>query len=227
MRHFIISLTIVCFALSGIILFKALGIPAKPIPEAVIPQKTEPAPPVSKEILEQLLKEQEDNRVILKKLQDTIANLEDQLQKKEIAAQAKVPVEKPKSEIKVLAVLGGRDLASGQVEINRINENLDIISDLARDIIASPNHRVVIEGHTDSRPISQSSPAARYQDNMELSFLRAKAVANLLVKKGISMERISVIGYGDTHPIDTNETVAGRAKNRRVVVKLIPMDREF
>ena len=158
---------------------------------------------------------------------DTIANLEDQLQKKENAARAKVPVDKPKSEIKVLAVLGGRDLASGQVEINNIDENLNMISDLVRDIIASPNHRVVIEGHTDSKPISQSSSAARYQDNMELSFLRAKAVANLLVRKGISMERISVIGYGATYPIDTNETVAGRAKNRRVVVKLIPMDMEF
>jgi outer membrane protein OmpA-like peptidoglycan-associated protein len=61
---------------------------------------------------------------------------------------------------------------------------------------------------------------------MELSFLRAKAVARILVKHGISLERISIIGYGETHPIASNETDAGRAKNRRVEVKLVPEDKE-
>ncbi len=62
---------------------------------------------------------------------------------------------------------------------------------------------------------------------MDLSFLRAKAVAGILVKYGISPERISVTGYGDTRPIASNETDEGRAKNRRVEVKLIPEDKEF
>jgi outer membrane protein OmpA-like peptidoglycan-associated protein len=64
-------------------------------------------------------------------------------------------------------------------------------------------------------------------DNIELSFLRANAVALQLVKSGIALERISVIGYGDTHPIASNETSEGRARNRRVEVKLIPGEREF
>jgi outer membrane protein OmpA-like peptidoglycan-associated protein len=62
---------------------------------------------------------------------------------------------------------------------------------------------------------------------MELSFLRAKAVGDMLIKNGISSERISVIGYGDTRPIASNETYEGRVKNRRVEVKLLPADREF
>jgi outer membrane protein OmpA-like peptidoglycan-associated protein len=62
---------------------------------------------------------------------------------------------------------------------------------------------------------------------VELSFLRAKAVADILVGKGIPFERISVIGYGDTRPIDTNETDEGKLKNRRVEVKLVPQDKEF
>ena len=57
---------------------------------------------------------------------------------------------------------------------------------------------------------------------MELSLLRAKSVASLLVKNGISIERISVTGYGDTRPIASNETAEGRAKNRRVEIKLVP-----
>jgi flagellar motor protein MotB len=92
--------------------------------------------------------------------------------------------------------------------------------------MASPDNRVVIEGHTDNIPIRRS-PGKRYLDNMELSFLRAKAVASILVKNGISPERISVVGYGDSRPIDSNETVSGRINNRRVEVKLTPEDKEF
>jgi outer membrane protein OmpA-like peptidoglycan-associated protein len=64
-------------------------------------------------------------------------------------------------------------------------------------------------------------------DNIELSFLRANAVAIQLVKSGIPLERISVIGYGETRPIASNETSEGRARNRRVVVKLVPVEKDF
>jgi flagellar motor protein MotB len=92
--------------------------------------------------------------------------------------------------------------------------------------MASPDHRVVIEGHTDNMPISRS-PGKRYIDNMELSFLRAKAVASILVNNGIAPERISVVGYGDSRPIDSNETAMGRINNRRVEIKLTPESEEF
>jgi outer membrane protein OmpA-like peptidoglycan-associated protein len=62
---------------------------------------------------------------------------------------------------------------------------------------------------------------------MDISFVRAKAVAREFEKEGISSKRISVIGYGDTRPIASNGTVEGRAKNRRVVVKLILYEKEI
>jgi outer membrane protein OmpA-like peptidoglycan-associated protein len=49
----------------------------------------------------------------------------------------------------------------------------------------------------------------------------------MLVKKGISHERITATGYGDTRPIAPNETNEGRVKNRRVELKLVPGSREF
>ena len=61
---------------------------------------------------------------------------------------------------------------------------------------------------------------------MGLSLLRARAIANILVRHGISLDRLSVVGYGDTRPIAPNNTEEGRAKNRRVEVKLIPEERE-
>jgi outer membrane protein OmpA-like peptidoglycan-associated protein len=52
--------------------------------------------------------------------------------------------------------------------------------------------------------------------NKTLSGYRAEAVANYIVYKGIDSSRIKAKGYGDTQPLETNETAKGRAKNRRV-----------
>ncbi len=68
-----------------------------------------------------------------------------------------------------------------------------------------------IEGHTDS-----IGPVAY---NLNLSRERAKSVMNYFISKGIPAARITSIGYGEAKPIDTNETEAGRAKNRRVEIK--------
>jgi flagellar motor protein MotB len=122
-------------------------------------------------------------------------------------------------EPRILAVIGGeKTFRSGQIVLSE--SVMNTINRLVKDINDSPGSRVIIEGHTDNVPI-RAARGSRYYDNMELSFLRAKAVADLLVKNGIARERISVTGYGDTRPVDTNETREGRAKNRRVVVRLV------
>jgi OOP family OmpA-OmpF porin len=69
---------------------------------------------------------------------------------------------------------------------------------------------LVLEGHTDSRGSDDY--------NADLSDRRAKAVkAKLAVDYGIATSRISAIGYGESRPIDSNDTDDGRARNRRVV----------
>ncbi len=73
-----------------------------------------------------------------------------------------------------------------------------------------PLTNVVVEGHTDDRG------AAEY--NQRLSERRANAVARELVNRfGIPDARVSAVGKGEVDPIDTNDTAAGRAANRRVV----------
>ncbi|MES2139017.1 MAG: OmpA family protein [Bacteroidota bacterium] len=74
------------------------------------------------------------------------------------------------------------------------------------------NSSFVIEGHTDS------IGAVAY--NLNLSKERAKSVMDYFVSKGIPSSRISSVGYGEGKPIDTNETEAGKAKNRRVEIRL-------
>ena len=68
------------------------------------------------------------------------------------------------------------------------------------------------EGHTDSVPIHNS----RFRSNWELSAARSIALVELFTKLGVPRERLSIAGYAETSPIESNETEAGRQKNRRV-----------
>lgn len=74
-----------------------------------------------------------------------------------------------------------------------------------------------IEGHTDS------TGDAAYND--ELSARRAAAVEAWLVSRGIAKERLESAGRGSKEPLDTNETEEGRAKNRRVVFRIVAAPR--
>ena len=75
-----------------------------------------------------------------------------------------------------------------------------------------PNANFVIEGHTDS--------ISTQKFNQRLSEARANAVKNYFTSNGVAAARLSSIGYGETAPIESNMTAAGRAANRRVEVKL-------
>ncbi len=71
-----------------------------------------------------------------------------------------------------------------------------------------PEMDIAIEGHTDN------VGAPEY--NLELSKARAEAVHEFLIAQGVSVERMTVEGYGMTRPVADNETEEGRARNRRV-----------
>lgn len=237
MRFIILGLSVIFFTLSVIITFKTLGLPAHKIS---FQDKWEGVTPESDGVIKKLAENQDDNTALVADLQATIARLEDQLTAKEEAPEDIVatgnenrliekaePLEGSKTneaeKPRTLAVFGGGTFSSGGDVINDID--FSTIENLVKEILASPDSRVIIEGHTDSARI-RSFPGMRYTDNMGLSLLRARAIANILVRHGISLDQMSVIGYGDTRPIDVNYTEEGRAKNRRVEVKLIPKEGE-
>jgi outer membrane protein OmpA-like peptidoglycan-associated protein len=73
--------------------------------------------------------------------------------------------------------------------------------------------KIEISGHTDNT----GNPVV----NAKLSTERAKAVVDYLVKKGITKDRLTYLGFGSDQPIADNATAAGRAKNRRVEFKIV------
>jgi chemotaxis protein MotB len=95
-------------------------------------------------------------------------------------------------------------------------EALPILNELTKIIAESPN-TVVVEGHTDNVPIH----TAEFPSNWELSTARAIAVTKHLFRKGnLKPERFNVAGYGEYHPVATNDTPEGRQENRRVEILL-------
>lgn len=84
-------------------------------------------------------------------------------------------------------------------------------------VLKDDQHAIQIEGHTDVAPIKN----ALFPSNWELSAVRASSVVRLFIDGGISESRLTAIGHGSTQPISNNETLEGRARNRRVEVTIL------
>ena len=106
---------------------------------------------------------------------------------------------------------------SGKAELRRgAYPILDKVAQVLAEVSDQP---VGVEGHTDNVPIKRSG----WADNKALSYARAHAVVSYLVDThGIGPGRLHAIGYGDEKPIASNETAAGRQKNRRVEIIILP-----
>ncbi|MFA5140154.1 MAG: OmpA family protein [Elusimicrobiota bacterium] len=88
---------------------------------------------------------------------------------------------------------------------------------IAKNMVSKENI-IQVEGHTDDRPLL---PGSRYKSNWELSMARAYAVIQQLQASGVDPKQLSGSGYGEYQPIADNATAEGRAKNRRIEVKIL------
>jgi len=96
---------------------------------------------------------------------------------------------------------------------------------LATALNLHPEHKVVVEGHTDDR-MPSGDLRRLYSDNWVLSYSRAEAVMHALTTQfGVDPARFTVQAHAEWQPIATNDTSAGQAKNRRVMVRIIPPKR--
>jgi len=135
------------------------------------------------------------------------------------------------------------EVAAGNVEIERIREGIQV--NLSQEILfesgsteIGPSGREVLErvasqlrgsqnridviGHTDNVQISPSL-RSRFPTNWELAAARAAAIVKLMQENGISGSRLRAVSAGPFSPRASNDTEAGRAKNRRIEVRLFPL----
>ena len=92
-----------------------------------------------------------------------------------------------------------------------------MLEKLAQILSRFPNP-IHVEGFTDNVPINNIA----FLSNWELSAARAASVVHLFTEYGIAPQRMAAIGYGEFKPVADNTTPEGRAKNRRVVLVIMP-----
>ncbi|MBF0122338.1 MAG: OmpA family protein [Candidatus Omnitrophica bacterium] len=107
--------------------------------------------------------------------------------------------------------------SSGKAELKGDSlAKLEKVSAVVQSTVKDLN--VGIEGHTDNEPIKVSG----WKSNWELSAARAMSVLHYLAENGVASERLSATAFGEYHPVASNDDKAGRQKNRRVEIVILP-----
>jgi len=161
-------------------------------------------------------------------------------------AAAAAEIEKTKKSYEDLTAGLQSEIAAGQIQITQLKGKLTvnlvdkILFDSGRAEIKGDGTKVLdkvasvlngvadknirIEGHTDNVPIS-GALMSKYASNWELSTARATSVARYLQDQDkVDPTRLVAAGYGEYHPIASNDTPEGRAQNRRIEIVLVPKD---
>ena len=90
---------------------------------------------------------------------------------------------------------------------------VDELRNFAQFLKENPGYNVILSGHTDS--------SGNEEKNKILSQNRANSIRDALIELGIESDRLMAVGKASTEPVASNETVEGRAQNRRTEVELI------
>lgn len=152
---------------------------------------------------------QEADNDILDDLEKVAAHLKLEIQ------DGLVEVESDGNRVIVIRIRERGSFPSGKSELS---PGFDTVIAKFGDVLNDIGGQIVVAGHTDNIPISTD----RFYSNWDLSSARAATVIGSIIESsGQSPDRFRVTGYADTRPIDDNNTVEGRAKNRRVEIFML------
>lgn len=116
-----------------------------------------------------------------------------------------------------------RDNILFETSSSALRNDSKVVLDKISTLIGSLQNNIIIEGHTDNRPINTS----KFPSNWELSVDRAVNVVRYFVEnKSLTASRFSAAGYGEFQPIEPNNTVENMARNRRVNILIMTTDGE-
>ena len=159
-------------------------------------------------LLTQLEQEQESNK--------RIANLKNRLERE--LNESRVEITQLKNQMTVIKLTSEVLFGSGSARIKPAGQK--VLSIIAESLNAYPDRAISIEGHTDNVPVIHN---ARYESNWELSAARALAALNYFQQNDrVDPKRLKLVGYGQYHPVSSNETDEGRKRNRRIEIRMLP-----
>ena len=110
-------------------------------------------------------------------------------------------------------ISSGLIFPSGSAQIG--NASAELLGRIAEILLPVSNY-LRVRGYTDNQRINTEL----FASNWELSVARATSILRLLERNGVNPARLAVEGYGEYYPVVSNESLAGRRKNRRVVIAL-------
>jgi OmpA-OmpF porin, OOP family len=116
-----------------------------------------------------------------------------------------------KEEFKHFKLSGDANFNTGKADL--LPAAYPVLDKLADAMKTNPNYKWSVEGYTDSK--------GKDVMNLKLSEKRAQSVVNYLVSKGVDKNIFTVKGFGKANPVADNKTAEGRAKNRRVEIKVV------
>jgi len=109
---------------------------------------------------------------------------------------------------------------SGKAEVKQ--EGRDALEKVAEVLKTVEGQEIVVAGYTDNVQIGERL-AKIYPSNWELSAARAISVVKILVADGVNPKTLNAAGYGEHRPVADNDTLEGRAQNRRMEIILMPV----
>ncbi len=139
-----------------------------------------------------------------------------------------------------------KELQAGQIQVQQLRDGLRV--NVAQDILfdsgsaavdkngtevltrvavqlKKSSHQILVIGHTDNRPIGPAL-VKRYPTNWELAGARAASVVRLFAHSGLPAKRLLAVSMADVRPVASNSTLEGRARNRRIEIRLRPIPAE-
>jgi chemotaxis protein MotB len=159
------------------------------------------------QLLMQLEQEQESNK--------QISNLKSRIEQE--LNESRVEISQLKNQMTVIKLTSEVLFSSGSAQIKPAGQK--VLSIIAESLNAYPDRAVSVEGHTDNIPIRNT----HYTSNWELSAARGLAAVDYFQRNAqVDPGRLKVVGYGQYHPVSSNETAAGRERNRRIEIRILP-----
>jgi chemotaxis protein MotB len=136
-----------------------------------------------------------------------------------------------------------KELQAGQIQVQQLRDGLSV--NVAQEILFASgsaaldasgrevllrvaeqlkqtNYQIVVTGHTDNLPIGRAL-LARYPTNWELAGARAASVVRLFAESGLPAVRLLAASVADSQPVAPNDTPDGRARNRRIEIRMRPV----